>query len=343
MASDESVARELRRSVRRAWALGSVGALVVFGFIVFAVVDPGRAAPAIDADRSPAGAAAAEIALTAGVVLLIVATIGMARVGRQRRAIARSPFRRVPVRWMRTAKRGQVVDGLALQQPDHSWLALTLTPTFRSRQFAQGVRASGVADVALLPGYAVVRAPESTVLVSAKPKGVVAEPPPPVPNEPIVTLRAAAPVAGAPAPVVDGVWFREATAVPVGLLLRSLGVLGILIFSVVRSAIDGDLESVGSIAVSVFVLAAGSSGPAALLVLHTVTTVDRAGVTRRRLGRKPNLVAFEGISTVARYATVGPRIATKVVLTLDDASTVTILTRRPDDLIAALRMGRPFV
>lgn len=83
-------ARGLRTSARRAWILAAAGVLLVFGLVAAAPVDPDRFAPAVTADQSPWSVAAANIALTAGVVALLVAVIGLARVRHQRRTVLRS-------------------------------------------------------------------------------------------------------------------------------------------------------------------------------------------------------------------------------------------------------------
>jgi len=93
----------------------------------------------------------------------------------------------------------------------------------------------------------------------------------------------------------------------------------------------------------VYMLVIGSFGPGLWLSSQTETTVGRVGVTRKRVGREPKIVAFDRISTVARHATEKPNRPTKVVVRLDDDSTVTVQTQRPDEFLAALRRGREFV
>jgi hypothetical protein len=146
MGLDPVSARALRTSARRAWILAAVGVLLVVGFVAVALVDPSRFAPAVTADQSPWWVAAANIALTAGVVTLLVAVIGLARVRRQLRTVLRSAFRTMTARWAPTIKRAQHVPDIAIEQPDGSWLGLTLTARLRPRSFETRVRATGAVD-----------------------------------------------------------------------------------------------------------------------------------------------------------------------------------------------------
>jgi hypothetical protein len=340
MELDGEAARALRASARRAWILAAVGALLVFGFVAAAVVDPNRFAPSVTAKQSTWWVASANIALTAGVVALLVAVMGLARVRRQRRTVVRSAFRRVTARWAPTVKRAQHVPGLALEQPDGSWLGLTLTATLRPRSFETRVRDTGAVDVAEVAGYAVVRAPGSTKLLSAKPKGIVKEPAPSGPSMPLITLRAGARVAMDD--IDEGICFREATPLPTGTTIQWLLLFAFALATIVRSSINGDVESVGQVLIALVLVAAGIVGPLLFLLTRTVTTVDHAGITRKALGRRPRLLAFDHVTTLERYATESPTGTTKVVVTADDASTITIPTRRPDELVAALQGGRVF-
>ena len=345
MTLDEATARELRRSTWRAWYLAFVAAVIVFGFIAADLVDRDRFAPAIDADQSPAWAATANIALTVGVVALLVAMIRLVRVRRQRRTVERSTFRSARARWAPTVKRAQHVPGLAVEQPDGSWLALTLAATLRPRAFESRVRATGTVDVAQLPDYAVVRAHGSTALLSAKPRGVVAEPTPfgPLTPLPLVTLRAGARIATESSGTDDGIWFREETRLPVGTAIRSLLLFVLVSVSIVRSSINGDVGSAEGVFLAVLLLTVGSLGPISWLISRTETTVDHIGITRKAMGRRPKLIALEHISTVARYPTESPTGMTNVVVTVDNAATIiTIPTRRPDELVSALQRGRVF-
>ncbi|HEY5173023.1 MAG TPA: hypothetical protein VIK54_14965 [Acidimicrobiia bacterium] len=95
---------------------------------------------------------------------------------------------------------------------------MTLTVTLRPRSFETRVRATGVVDVAQESGYAVVRAPGSTKLLSAKPKGIVKEPAPSGPPSPLITLRAGARIATDGRD--NGIWFRKATPLPTGTKAR---------------------------------------------------------------------------------------------------------------------------
>jgi hypothetical protein len=244
---DQMTVRELRKSARRAGILATVAVavVVVFGFVAAALVDPDRFAPAINADQSPAWAATLTIALTAGVAALLVAMIGLVRVRRQRRTVLRSSFRSATARWLPTVERGQHVPGLALEQPDGSWLALTLVATLRPRSFEARVRAAGAVDVAQVARYAVLRAPGSTALLSAKPRGIVDEPARSAPLTPPITLRAGAQIATERDGIDDGIWFREATRLSTGTAIRSLLVFAFVIVSIVRSSINGEVDSFG--------------------------------------------------------------------------------------------------
>ena len=202
------------------------------------------------------------------------------------------------------------------------------------------MRATGAVDVAEDSGYAVVRAPGSTKLLSAKPKGIVKEPAPSGPSTPLITLRAGARIATDE--VDEGIWFREATPLPTGTTIRWLLLVAFVIVTIVRSSINGDVESIGQVLIALVLIAAGIVGPVVFLLTRTVTTVDHEGITRKAVGRRPTLLAFDHIATLERYATESPTGPTKVVVTVDDASTITIPTRRPDDLLSAMQRGRVF-
>ncbi len=341
MVLDPAAARGLRVSGRWIGVLASSGAVIVGGFIGAAVIDPNAVAPAVNADQSPGLSAFVTLALVVGVVLLLAALIGFVRRQRQRRTLARSSFVQVPARWAPTRVRGQSVSGVAVEQSDGSWLALTIPTALRTRKFETEVRAAGAVDIARVGGYAVVRAPGTTALLSAKPKAVAIEPPPDS-SAPLVTLRAGARVATEPDANDGAVWFRDAMQLPRGAAIRVLVLLAYVTYAIVRQVLDGELASVGSVLVTVFLIVSGIAVPVMWFVLKTVTTVDRAGITRRRIFRPPHVISFDRIATVARYPTGKASFPTKVVMTLDDASTVAIQTRQPDAFLAALQRGRAF-
>jgi hypothetical protein len=168
----------------------------------------------------------------------------------------------------------------------------------------------------------------------------VKEPAPSGPSTPLITLRAGARIA--PDDIDEGIWFREATPVPTGTTIRWLLLIIFVITTIVRSSINGDVKSVGQVLIALVLVAAGIVGPVVFLLTRTVTTVDHQGISCKAVGRLPRLVAFDHIATLERYATESPTGATKVVVTVDDASTITLPTRRPDELVSALQRGRVF-
>jgi len=138
MELDDAATRRLQMSARRVAILAAFGTVLVGGFIAAALIDPEGMTPATNADPSPGWLAWTTAVLTIGVALLIVARFGLIQLRRQRRTLARSAFVRLPAQW---------------------------APMRVRRQSVPGIRA-------------VVRAPGATVLLSARPKKVVAEPPP---------------------------------------------------------------------------------------------------------------------------------------------------------------------
>jgi hypothetical protein len=73
----------------------------------------------------------------------------------------------------------------------------------------------------------------------------VDEPAPSAPLTPPITLRAGTQIATDRDGIDDGIWFREATRLSTGTAIRSLLVFAFVIVSIVRSSINGEVDSFG--------------------------------------------------------------------------------------------------
>ena len=329
----------LRAARLHLWtAVLAAGALIVGFVLTAALLDSSHLSASADAPGPPVWAGVATVGLIALVAVVLFAAIGLARVRRQRRTLASAHLSRVPARWLPSRTRGQTVPGLAVESPDGSWFALALVGTMRAPRFEAHVRKAGAVDIAQSPDYAVVRAPGSTALLSAVPKGRVDTPARLGPEEPLLTLHANGPVATGRASD-DGTWFREATPIAASAWLRTLAPPVVVLASIVRVAVTGTISDAGLLAGVGFLLGLAIP-PGMLLLERTVTTIDRTGLLRKRTARPAQHVSFDRLATVARFATVDPTGATSVVLTLDEGTTIAISTRRPEGLVAALQRGR---
>jgi len=339
---DVDGARALRSFERRLWMLLIIGIVLVAGFVIAAtLVDPRDLAPAVDSEHAPSWVGFATSALTVGVVALLVAMLGMVRARRQRRTLARSPLQRTSARWAPTRKRGQEIPGLAFEQTDGTWAAATLPLPTHVKAFASGVRLTGAVDVAADGSYLVVRAPGSNTLLSAKATGTVDVAALPSPAGPLVAMRAGELVGPGPVEPDTGPWFREVLRSPAAALhgLFLLGIAGVWLAQLVNRGGQQHGGEAFSILTRIVVVGCGLF---ILSTARTVTRVDHEGVFHRRTGSRPKRVPFARIKTVERFATEQPRRPTRVDVTLADDSVVTIPTRRPDQLLDALRRGRVF-
>ena len=210
---------------------------------------------------------------------------------------------------------------------------------------------AGVATVGLIALVAVVvfaaiglarvrrqRRTLASALLSAVPKGHVDAPARLGPEEPLLTLHAAGPVATGRTSD-DGTWFREATPIAASAWLRTLAPPVVVLASIVRVAVTGAI-GVGGMLAGVGFLLGLAIPPGMLLLERTVTTLDGTGLLRKRTARPAQHIPFDRLATVERFATVDPTGATSVVLTLDEDTKISISTRHPDDLVAALQRGR---
>jgi hypothetical protein len=337
---DPDAERALLIYARRVRIVALVGALAIVGFVVAALVDPNDLAPAENAADSAGSAAWAVPLLIGGLTAVLVAGVGLFRLRRRRRVLARSPLRRVTARWAPTRQRAQEIPGFVFEAADGSWQGVKLAAT-NVQSLRRHLREEAVTEIAEAEGDVVVRVPGSTALLTAKLRGAVdvADVPAP-PGLPLVTLHAGEMLAISELESDPAPWFEDATRVPKGFIVRACGFAIIVLASVVPRAGRGAL-SVSDVVFTVGVLGVLAVAPAIVFASRRFTTVDRNGVTQTR-NRTSQVVPLNRIVMVGRYPVEKPADPTNVVLTLEDDSTLRVETRRPDEFLAALQRGRVF-
>jgi hypothetical protein len=134
--------------------------------------DPAHVTLPGETDQSEWGVVAFVVLLVGGAGTVLTAVWSLVRSNRQRAVLLRFPWRTLPVRFAQiSGPRGAVRAVLLVVTPDRAeGVVLTLASTTRWRLPQAAETASLECHIAgPLPGYAVIRTPQSSKLLSARP------------------------------------------------------------------------------------------------------------------------------------------------------------------------------
>jgi hypothetical protein len=278
-------------------------------------------------------------AALAAVTVLLIAGIVLVRIGRQRRVLLRSPLRSAAARWVPVHGRGRLEPRFVIEQRDGSWRVVRPAATSLVRTHANQVLQSGVIDVAEAGAYVVLRAAPLGQLLLAKVEELFDPSALPADSAALVAVAAGAQVPVDPTRRDDAPWFRESRRNVAMSAARFFVAALVVLAALFRLAVTREPANV---LIAPSVVAAVVLGPVLALPSRTVTTVDHRGLVHKTGARAARVIGFEHIAKLVPFPAERPNGPVKVAVALDDGTVVVIVTRRPDELLSALRRARAF-
>jgi hypothetical protein len=294
-----------------------------------------------ETNQSPQTTLPTIYALVLGVAAMIVGTGGLVRAARQRRVLRRSPWRAVRARWKRGEGRRRRIPVLQLELAPNCWQPVRLAAATRWRLSKSRLRSAREVEIAGNEHYGVIRTPGSRVVMSAKAHGAVEAEALPEDQRPVLTMQAR------PAPTLQPVDaamfspFREVTRPPRRATLLTLALIAVPGVVVVAEARSGTTSSVALVLPAVY-LAFGAWFFIRTATRSVRTVVDAGGVHLSSGRGKSRDISFADMRAAHQYPAADATSATRVVLELADGTNVEIATRRPLELMTALRGGHVF-